>query len=174
MRQCCAATKMGSALPTPLFCKGGCRWGNGSLSGCVLRSRGAGSECCRGALKRDRMVHGLVALISMGASDTLLGKCCVKSTNKCSREELTRSRPVSWPIVIGSAYKANGPCLPYQRERETPELASWELLINALCHPSPHSRLIEKLFSSFTFYFSLLFFYFLFGQRPFSSKVWSL
>jgi hypothetical protein len=166
---------MGSALPTPLFCKGGCRWGNGSLSGCVLRRRGGGgSECCRGALKRDRMVHGLVALISMGASDTLLGKCCVKSTNKCSREELTRSRPVSWPIVIGSAYKANGPCLPYQRERDPracilriPDRRSMSSL-------TPFRAYRETLFFFFHILFFSSFFYFLFGQRPFSSKVWSL
>lgn len=159
MRQCWAATKMGSALPTPLFCKGGCRWGNGSLSGCVLRSRGEGERVLQGCTETGSNGSRTGRPYFYGVSDTLLGKCCVKSTNKCSREELTRSRPVSWPIVIGSAYKANGPCLPYQRERETPELASWEFLIDALCHPSPHSGLIEKLFSSFTFYFSLFLFF---------------
>jgi hypothetical protein len=152
---------MGSALPTPLFCKGGCRWGNGSLSGCVLRRRGGGAASAAGVHWNGiEWFTDWSPLFLWGHQTHFLAS--VVSSPRISAVEKSWPAPVQWvdQSWLDLHIKPTDPVYPI-KERETPELASWEFLIDALCHPSPHSGLIEKLFSSsFTFYFSLLFFIF--------------
>ncbi len=148
---------MGSALPTPLFCKGGCRWGNGSLSGCVLRSRGGGKRVLQGCTETGSNGSRTGRPYFYGGHQTHFLASVVSSPRIV---ETSWPAPVQWvdQSWLDLHIKPTDPVYPI-KEWETPELASWEFLIDALCHPSPHSGLIQKLFFFRILFFSSFYFF---------------